>query len=397
MNQLFPIEQPFEILIVFLGVIAVSLWLSSRFKIAAKISPILIILGLSATLSNTGVISPNSSFYETLTNYAVPFAVCLILFNVRLGDLKNAGMPMLFAFTIASLCSTIAVIVGGYFLINKFNAVLDGNGWKIAGPYIGTYIGGSLNFFSMWQALEMKNPNLFAAANAVDNLTLPLNFVFWAVTPKLLEKFYAPMPYSPIIESSTDKEKSSIPFIVKDIAALSFWALFVMFISTFIRAKMLGLPVIGKFMQNMPAILIITTLAIIGGRFKFIQNLKGANELGNFAFYLFFAAVGALMNVKHAVRLAPVLFTFIIIVLTVQIGTALLLGKLLKINYRVLAVAELAAKAGPSTVLAYVNTKNYKELALPGVAAALLGYAIGNYIGFGGAYLLKWIVSAGIQ
>jgi uncharacterized membrane protein len=390
------IEQPFQILIVFLGIIAFSLWLCERFKIAAKISPILIILGLSATVSNTGIISPNSSFYQTLTDYAVPFAVCLILFNVRLGDLKKAGMPMLFAFTVASFCSTIAVIVGGYFFINKFNAVLDGQGWKIAGPYIGTYIGGSLNFFSMWDALKMKNPDLFAAANAVDNLTLPFNFIFWALTPKLLERFYAPMPYSSIESNGTENKKSATPLIIKDIAALAFFAFFVMLISgivnNFLKSRLLSVPHIGEFMKTMPTILIITTLAIVGGRFKIIQNLKGANELGNFAFYIFFAAVGALMNIKHAVRLAPILFAFILIVLTVQIGTALLLGKLLKINYRVLAVAELAAKAGPSTVLAYVNAKNYKELALPGVAAALLGYAIGNYAGFGGAYFLKYLL-----
>ncbi|MEN6386672.1 MAG: DUF819 family protein, partial [Phycisphaerales bacterium] len=91
-------------------------------------------------------------------------------------------------------------------------------------------------------------------------------------------------------------------------------------------------------------------------------------------------------------KLARVLFAFIIIVLVIQISIALLLGKIFRINYRVLAVAELAAKAGPSTVLAYVNTKNYKELALPGVAAALLGYAIGNYAGYAGAHLLKIIV-----
>jgi len=386
------VEQPFQLIIIFLGIIAFSLWLCSRFSIASKISPILIILGLSATLSNTGLISPNSPFYDTLTNYAVPFAVCLILFNVRLGDLKKAGMPMLFAFTVASFCSTIAVLVGGYVLINHFNAVLAGQGWKIAGPYIGTYIGGSLNFFSMWEALDMKNPNLFAAANAVDNLTLLPNFTFWVLAPKLLERYYAPMPYSSIDSSDTANGKTSMPLIVKDLTALAFWALFVMLISKYARTCLLGVPYIEKLMQTMPTILIITTLAIIGGRFKFIQNLKGANELGNFAFYIFFAAVGAMMDINKAVKLAPVLFVFIVIVLTVQISTALLLGKLLKINFRVLAVAELAAKAGPSTVLAYVNAKNYKELALPGVAAALLGYAIGNYVGFAGAYLLKFFV-----
>ncbi|HAL45053.1 MAG: hypothetical protein A2Y12_03905 [Planctomycetes bacterium GWF2_42_9] len=392
MSKFFPIEQPFQLIIVFLGVIAFSLWLCGRFKIAAKISPILIILGLSATLSNTGIISHDSGFYKNLSDYAVPFAVCLILFNVRLGDLKKAGMPMLFAFGVASLCSIIAVIAGGYLLIHKFNVVLDGQGWKIAGPYIGTYIGGSLNFFSMWQALEINNPALFAAANAVDNLTLPLNFIFWALTPKLLERFYAPMPYPALNPTETENQKSIMPFIVKDIAALTFFAFLVMFVSDFIKGRLIDVPCIGKYMKMMPGILIITTLAIVGGRFKIIQNLKGANELGNFAFYLFFAAVGALMDINTAVKQAPVLFQFTLIVLIVQIGTALILAKLFKINFRVLAVAELAAKAGPSTVLAYVNAKNYKELALPGVAAALLGYAIGNYAGYAGAYLLKFIL-----
>ncbi len=387
------IQQPFEIITVFLGVIAFSLWLCRRFTAASRISPILLILGISAVLSNTGIISPDSSFYQTLTELTVPFAVCLILFTVRLDDLRKAGMPMLCAFAVASLCSTIAVLVGGFVLINQFNAVLDGNGWKIAGPYIGTYIGGSLNFFAMWEALTIKNPALFGAANAVDNLTLPLTFAFWLLTPKLLERFFAPMPYASADSFDIAAANTPTPLLLKDIATLGFLALFVIFISKYAKQRLLNVPYIGNFMQMMPTILIITTLAIVGGRFKFIQNLKGANELGNFAFYIFFAAVGALMDISKAIGHAPILFIFIVIVLIVQISLALLLGKLFKINFRVLAVAELAAKAGPSTVLAYVNAKNYKELALPGVAAALLGYAIGNYAGFAGAYLLKMIVN----
>jgi uncharacterized membrane protein len=382
------IQQPFGLLTIFLGIIAFSLWLSSRFKIAAKVSPILIILALSATLANTGVITTERTFYEPLSDYAVSFAVCLILFNVRFADLKKAGMPMLIAFAIASFCSVVGCIVGAFALLAKFNDVLAGQGWKIAGPYIGTYIGGSLNFFALWKALEIDSPNLFAAANAVDNLTLVPIFAFWMLVPKFLEKFYPAMKASQSAEL-LNSEKSQTPMLVKDIAALAFCALFIMFLSKYTKSHLS----FGWF-KSIPTILLLTTFALIAGRLKFIQNLKGAHELGNFAFYLFFAAVGALMDIEKAVRLAPVLFIFVAIAIVVQISLALLLGKIFGINLRVLAVAELAAKAGPSTVIAYTNARNYSELALPGVAVGLLGYAVGNYIGFAGAYLFKWIVGA---
>ncbi len=385
------IQQPFHIITVFLGIIAFSLWLSSRFKIAAKISPILIILCLSATLSNTGVITADRTFYEPLSDYAVSFAVCLILFNVRLGDLKKAGMPMLIAFAIAGFCSVVGCLVGAKVLIKQFDAVMADNGWKIVGPYIGTYIGGSLNFFALWKGLEIHNENLFAAANAVDNLTLVPIFAFWMIIPKFLEKFYPALKSSSSAEL-LNAEKTPTPMIVKDIAWLSFCALFIMFMSKYIKSYLAF-----GWLKSVPSILLLTTFALIGGRLKFIKNLKGAHELGNFSFYIFFAAVGALMDIEKAIKLAPVLFTFVAIVITIQILLALLLGKIFGINLRVLVVAELAAKAGPSTVIAYTNAKNWNELALPGAAVGLLGYAIGNYIGFAGAYLLKWIVSAGIH
>ncbi|HBG25883.1 MAG: hypothetical protein A2Y10_17855 [Planctomycetes bacterium GWF2_41_51] len=382
------IQQPFHLIIVFLGIIAFSLWLSSRFKIASKISPVLIILGLSAILSNTGTITTESAFYEKLSNYAVSFAVCLILFTVRLADLKKAGMPMLIAFAIASFCSVAGCLVGAMLLIKQFDTALAGQGWKIAGPYIGTYIGGSLNFFALWDGLKINNNDLFAAANAVDNLTLVPIFMFWMIVPKFLEKFYpAPKLLSPADSANNMINKSLVPLIIKDIAALSFYALSIMFLSKYVKTLF-----DFDWVHSIPTILILTTIALIAGRFKFIQNLKGSHELGNFAFYFFFAAVGALMHIEKALRLAPVLFVFVSIVMIIQISLALLLGKIFRINLRVLAVAELAAKAGPSTVIAYTNTKNWNELALPGAAVGLLGYAIGNYIGFAGAYLLKIIV-----
>ncbi len=382
------INDPFQVLIIFMGIIAISLYLSNKYTIAKKISPILIILFFSALLSNIGLLTTDNPFYGQLTGYAVPFAVILILFHVKLSDLKNAGMPMLVAFGIAAVGSLVGCLLGGFMLSGAFDEILVGEGWKLIGPYIGTYIGGSLNFFSLWTGLEINNPDLFAAANAVDNLTFMPIFLIWILAPNYIMKYYKPAEYWHQKEVKEDSSHNKIVELkVTHLAALAFWALLIMFLAGWIKQEF-----IASFFPSLPTILITTTLALIFAQFKFIQNLQGSHELGNFAFYLFFAAVGALMDILKAIELAPVLFLFVSIVILVQVGLVLILGKALKLDLRVLAVAAVAAKAGPSSVIAITNAKDWNHLALPGVAAGLFGYAVGNYIGFGGAYLLKIIV-----
>ena len=376
------IDNPFHILIVFLGIISLALTLTSKFQIAKKLSPVIIILFFTAVLSNSGLIPTKSDFYENLSGYAVPFAVCLILFHVRLADIKTTALPILKAFTVASIGSVVGCLVAGILLNSQVDAILTEQGWKLSGPYIGTYIGGSLNFVSMWSGLEIDNPELFAAANAVDNLALLPIFVFWILSPKLFEKWFVKLDLETLNNQKQTEEKSAI-LKINDLVQLAVAALLIMVLSGLIKKR---------WLPQIPTILIVTTIALAVAQFKSVKNLQGSKELGNFAFYLFFAAIGAMMDIPQAVKLAPVLFVYVAIIIITQIIFVLLIGKILRIDFRLLAVASIAAKAGPSTVVAYTNAKNYNYLALPGIAAGLLGYAIGNYFAFAGAYLLKYIV-----
>lgn len=380
------IHDPFQILVLFLGIIALSLLLIARFKFAHKLSPVILILFFSALLANTGILPAGHAFYNHLSGVAVPFAVAMILLHVRLSEIRKTGLPMLKAFAVAALGSFAGCIVAGLLLANPLDAVLAGEGWKLAGPYIGTYIGGSVNFFSMWTGFNINNPDLFAAANAVDNLTLIPIFMFWVLAPQWLSRFYPKTAIEPLNQSQATPD-TPVLLKINDIVVLVFIALATMLLSDLIKTHLLS-P-----WPWIPSILIITTLALIAAQFKAVRNLHGAHALGNFTFYLFFAAIGAMMDIPKAVSMAPILFIYVVIVIATQVTVALLVGRLLNMDLRMLAVASIAAKAGPSTVVAYTSTKNYNDLALSGVAAALLGYAIGNYAGFAGAYLLKAFTS----
>ncbi len=384
------IQEPFQLFIVLLGVVLISVFLVEKFRFARKLSPVLLILFIGAIVSNTGIITTESPFYETLIGLAVPFAVCIVLFQVRLSDLTQTGLPLLVAFGIASVGTVVGVLAAGLLLDPFLQGALGADSWKLAGPYTGTYIGGSLNFFALWSGLDIGRPDLFAAANAVDNLTLFPLFAIWILVPNLLQRFYPVakvwhQPDAP--EAAHPGGKPPPAFKIFDIVALSFLALLIMFVSGWINTEFLS-----RYIPQLPTILLITTFALILAQFKFVSTLEGTMELGNLAFYLFFAAIGAMMNFYKAVILSPILFVYVMVIMVVHMLVIYGVGRLFRIDIRVLTMASVATKAGPPTVLALANIKGWKELALPGVAAGLLGYAVGNYAGFAVAYLLKGIL-----
>ena len=88
---------------------------------------------------------------------------------------------------------------------------------------------------------------------------------------------------------------------------------------------------IGRFMPSFPTILIVTTLALILAQFRFIGRLQGAFEMGNLSFYLFFCAVGAMINVKMAIVLSPILFIYVMIMVVVHLVSVYGIGRLFRL------------------------------------------------------------------
>ncbi len=65
------------------------------------------------------------------------------------------------------------------------------------------------------------------------------------------------------------------------------------------------------------------------------------------------------------------------------------IGRLVRMDVATLSVASQAAVGGPGSALAVAVSREWKGLVLPGIIVGLLGYAVGNYLGFSVAYLLR--------
>jgi uncharacterized membrane protein len=388
------IQDTLGVATVMVAVIAASLWICRRFRWAAQLSAVVWILLLAAVASNLGLIPLESELYGQLADFTVPFAVALILMKVNLGELRLAGKGMAVAFLIACVGTIVGVLLAGVLLDPLLQGVLGPDRWKVAGPYTGTYIGGSLNFFALWSGMELGRPDLFAAANAVDNLSLVVLLAFWMLVPSLLghrfpvaEHWHTAEPSPGQAASSPDPEETKPRLDPLHVAALCLAALFVMWASSEITARW-----IHPWAPGVPSILVVTTLALALGQVPVVSRLEGAWEVGNLAFYLFFAAVGAMIHLYNAVVLSPVLFAYVLVVIVIHMAIIYGVGRLLRMDVGLLTVASTAAKAGPPLVLALAQSRGWQRFELSGVLVGLLGYAIGNYVGFAVAYLMRGLL-----
>ncbi len=382
------LEHPLEILAVLLGVITLSLRLVKRYPWAAKLSTILWVIFISAIASNLGLIPKDAPLYGSLIDFAVPFAVCVILFTVSLSDVRDAGGPMLAAFVLAALGTAVGVAVASVLLEPLLANILEENAWKLAGPYTGTYIGGSLNFVALWSGLEIGNNDLFAAANAVDNLTLFPLYALWMFVPVLLaDRYVVAKKWRADSVEHDDTGRDKAPLNPVDVATLFFLAVAVIALSNWLNAEVIALLVPG-----VPTILVVTTLALVLGQFRFVRGLQGAWEIGDLAFLVFFAAIGALIDFYQAVVLSPALFLYVMVIIVLHFAVLFGLGAVFKMDVGVLTIASVATKGGPPLVVPVAETKGWRHLVLPGIIIGMVGYAVGNYVGFGVAQFVRMVV-----
>lgn len=296
---------------------------------------------------------------------------------------------MLGAFAVASFASVLGVLSASLVLASPLESTLGNEHWKLAGPYAGTYVGGSLNFFALWEGLSIGQPDLFAAANAVDNLTIIPLMLVWSTAPRWLARFFrkaqAEINTAGSLIDPEDVQKTQTEhWNSADIAVFAACAVGVMGVSEW-ATKILIAPHFPSF----PSILLVTTLALALGQLPFFSKRKGAWSMGYLAFYLFFAAVGASIDVIGAIQLSPLLFAYVAIVFLVHMIILFLLGRALRLDLSALIIASAATKGGPALIPSVAQTHGWTALILPGLLLGLLGYAVGNYLGFATAYLVR--------
>jgi uncharacterized membrane protein len=236
---------------------------------------------------------------------------------------------------------------------------------------------------------------MFSAAVAADVMLTAIWMATCLAVPVLLGRKKAEVNDASPSETQDDGTKpqtlehalssSGRPINISDAAALVALAI----------GTVWGAGKLAELFSFLPEVLWLTTLVLVIAQIPAVKAIAGGALFGNYLILLFLAGNGAQSVVANIVAVGPAVFYFALITVAIHGAVIFGLGVLFRIDLATLAVASQANVGGAASAMAIAGARGYADRLLPGVAVGLLGYAIGNYVGFAVAGLVRGLLGAG--
>ncbi|EGT4245366.1 membrane protein [Clostridioides difficile] len=381
MNTLF--SNPGSILAVMTSMIALGFYLQ-RYKAIKSLGPALTIIIMGIILSNLKVVPVSTELYGTISTYAIPVSMTIMLMSVDLKEMTKLSREPLIAIFVAVLTVSIMAFLFGLVFAEKIS-----EGWKVAGMFVGTYTGGSANLTAIGTDLNVSRQTL-AAANAADYVIGVPTLIFMFALPAILKnskKFKKLWPYhveeSELEDCQNEEFMESKEWSIKDIA----WMLAIGFVVTEVSTILAGY--FNSSFSSAARILLVTTISIIIAQLKPVKKLKGNLDLGLFVALFFLCTIGFSVDIKEFLGSTFTITLYCFSIIFASFVFHLGITRLLKIKYQYVILSIVGAIAdGPTSALVAASAK-WNSLVSVAVVMGVIGGVLGNYAGISVAYAIK--------
>ena len=354
------------------------LWLEKRTKWKVfDILPAIIWIFLTPIfLSNLNVIPMQSEIYSTFRSFAVPLFIVLMLLDINIRQVirvawRGAGVLVI---------GTLGIVAGAVISFYLFQSGLPEDTWRGYGALAGSWIGGTGNLAAVAESLETP-PEMVGMVVLVDNFVYVLYFPL-ILTCKRWAKWFnrftgvSQKDIDQIGEISEEIETDSTEVTFKDILVLLGWGFTTIFAANYIATL---LPDVGRVITERTwAILLVTTFGILLSASP-LKNVPGSSALAMAFVYIYMTTMGAQADLRNIGGAQWFLVAGVICImihfLFIAIG-----AKLFRVDVSMAAVSSVAAVGGAAS--APVAAGYHREELVPiSIMLALLGYALGNYLG----------------
>ena len=381
MNTLF--SNSGSILAVMTSMIALGFYLQ-RSKAIKSLGPALTIIIMGIILSNLKVVPVSTELYGTISTYAIPVSMTIMLMSVDLKEMTKLSREPLIAIFVAVLTVSIMAFLFGLVFAEKIS-----EGWKVAGMFVGTYTGGSANLTAIGTGLNVSRQTL-AAANAADYVIGVPTLIFMFALPAILKnskKFKKLWPYhveeSELEDCQNEEFMESKEWSIKDIA----WMLAIGFVVTEVSTILAGY--FNSSFSSAARILLVTTISIIIAQLKPVKKLKGNLDLGLFVALFFLCTIGFSVDIKEFLGSTFTITLYCFSIIFASFVFHLGITRLLKIKYQYVILSIVGAIAdGPTSALVAASAK-WNSLVSVAVVMGVIGGVLGNYAGISVAYAIK--------
>lgn len=364
---------------------ALVLYLKKKVKIIGWMSPIVVCYIVGIVAGNLPFLQLDTGLLRNVAEVSVCLATPMLLFSCDfikwLRNSRNTIVSFFLGTIAVVICSTIAFLL----LRGEIN-----EGWKVAGMTVGLYTGATVNLTAIGVALQVAQET-FIVINSADLLFGGLYFLFLITLGKKV--------FGLILPAYIKNNGSNNGAITGENSETSHLLLNKK-ISEILLSVAVALPIVGAavgfsilLLHRMdPTVIIlgITTLGITLSFNKKISSLRFNYETGNFLLLMFSVALGALANYSRLVTGNMPLVMFVALVVFSSVLLQVILAYFFKLQDDTVIITSAAVIFGPAFILPIADAIKNREVIVAGLSMALLGNAIGTYLGVALAYTLDY-------
>lgn len=365
------------------------LWVCKRVSFLGKIGPVLLLYILGVIIGNIGIKPEGmSTLQDIMSSAMVPLAIPMMLFGCtfRLRETKQQLKAL-----VTGLTAVVIAVIIGYLI---FGHNID-EGAKIGGMLTGVYTGGTINLAALKTMLGVRNET-YILLNSYDMLVSFLYLTFLlTIGIKLFRKFLPFKPdalehgsYARVIKENQENEGDYSQLFtkagMKDAGRLLGITLLICAISGGVAM------LLPESMFMVIFILMLTTLGLICSFIKPIHNLKHSYNIGMYFIYIFCIVVASMADLTNLNLTGSLnLLAYLLFVVFGSLGIQALLARLFKIDADTMVIASVTFINSPPFVPMMAAAMKNRRVLVTGLTLGIIGYAVGNYLGFLISELLK--------
>ena len=373
------------LLIFYLVAPAGILFICRKTKFFNKLGPVLTLYLLGVIVANIGILPTEQvahdkvfKFMESISEVLIPLALPMLLFGC---NFKKFSLGKSMGALVAGVLSVAAFVFIGYLI---FKGNLGEEGKKMGAALTGQYLGGAANLAAIKQMLGLSTENFVILSTC--NLIVSFFYLMFLMGGgvKLARKFVGKkggMEQNVNIEEYTEEnpykefgKKKSIIQLGKVLLS----SVIVMGISVCIGTYAGG----GKI-SMVALILSITTLSLLLTSWKEVRTWDKSYDAGMYLIYIFclvMATMADLSSINWEQSLYILLYQAIIIFGSLFL--TVLFAKIFRIDADTAVITSDTLINSPICVPMIAATMKNKDVIVTGITNGLMGYAVGNYIGF---------------
>ena len=358
------------------------LWVCKKVSFFEKIGPVLLLYILGVIIGNIGIKPEGmSSLQDIMSSAMIPLAIPMMLFGCtfRLRETKQQLKALL-----TGLSAVVIAVIAGYLL---FGRNIE-EGTKIGGMLTGVYTGGTINLAALKTMLGVSN-EAYILLNSYDMLVSFFYLTFLlTIGIKLFRKFLPYKPdalehgsYAKVIKKNQENEGDYSKLFTKDGMKDAGKILGITILICAIAGGVsLAVPQ-SAFMVTF--ILLLTTLGLICSFIKPIHNLKHSYNIGMYFIYIFCIVVASMADLSNLELTGSLnLLAYLLFAVFGSLFIQAILSRIFKIDADTMIVASVAFINSPPFVPMMAAAMKNKRVLVTGLTLGIIGYAVGNYLGF---------------